>query len=322
MQITAPMSKQGFQYLIDYMADGTHCITTLATLKEDLRHAASELIDREFLVKTRPAQSIWVALEEEDECMELEWDDERRCHVYYDRFSGKYYPAPLDEITRYKLDFHALLKQISTALKIQSEPVKLVGDLLWDLGDYVLGSRKIPTLFARRMHHSDCQELMHSALTNRAGRSGGLILTSTDEVPKYLSLPGKHHIVPISTCIKSDTDYFQLDNDIIAGLFKPQRPQSAKKQQKIECHNGGGLIIINDDDGESRQFTFTGSKQKQCLEYIYQCWENGETEVNISKMFEDLDFVNTRRLTDLFKKKPGWKELIGYKGNLCWFITD
>jgi hypothetical protein len=173
-------------------------------------------------------------------------------------------------------------------------------------------------VFVKRMSRRDCIEKLYSTLVNRVGRSDGLILTTTKKPPKHLALPGNHQILALNSCIKMDSEYFQLDTRMIEGLFKVQKPLSPKKQQ-FECHANGALIIVNHDDQPSQEFYFKG-KQRQCVDYIYQSWVNGKEIVDIDKMFETLDFEGTKRLASLFSGKKGWKELIASEGKKCWLI--
>jgi hypothetical protein len=318
---TQPVQKHALQYIITHMTEFLTPETSLSALKDDMGQAANDLIHSDLLLKSSPSQTLWIAGEnDDDECVELEWDDSIKRHVYYDRFSGNWWPAPIDDITNYKLNFTSLLQQIGHALNIENDPVMLVDHLLWDLGDYQIGSRKIPILFARRIHCSETLSVAYPALTNRVGRSEGIILTSTKQPLKYISLPGNHQVLPLTDCIKMDSEFFQLDTDIIEGLFKIQTPTTSK--QKFECHANGARIIVNHNHKDSQEFTFRG-KQKQCVEYLYQKWVDGHKIVQIDKMFNDLeDFEKTKRLPNLFKGNKHWKALIAFEGKQCWLIDD
>ena len=320
MEITTPVSNDNMRFL-NLLAESPEAHQTLSGLKQSLGQDVDALISSQLLKPSPPNRSIWVTLDEEEESVDVEWDPEQQCNVYYDRFSGAWEKAPIDDIKRYHLHYDQLLRQISRALNMCSSPEMLVPDRLWDLGNYALGKREIPILFVCQLDGTDTLEAVYSALTHRVGRSDGLMLTSGTHAPLYLQLPGRHQIVPLETCSKKDSSFFRVDKQIIEGLFKVQLTHSVSTKQKFECHANGAKFIVNYDNAPSKEYFFRG-KQRQCVEYLYQQWVDGHEIIEVEKMLEALGLDDTRRLTSLFSGKVGWQEIIGTKGKQCWLISD
>jgi hypothetical protein len=58
-------------------------------------------------------------------------------------------------------------------------------------------------------------------MTARAGRSGGLILTSSQRSPELAVWPHRFQAKTIAELLSHDAERFMLDHDLINGMFSP-----------------------------------------------------------------------------------------------------
>ncbi len=221
--------------------------------------------------------------------------------------------VPTDDLKRYRVDPSWLLVELSRELGIprRSRPACFVEKVLWDLGEARLGRRRATVLFGRRLASTEVLDRVCDALTNRVGRSPGVLLTTSNGLPHHIDVPGRHRIVPLEDCIEPAAEGFAIDLDILAGIVGGERPF----HPNLPIQPSADFRVVRVGD---RLFRFRGDKQRQVVEYLYARWRNGMESVSVAVMLEDLEFSPSIRLRDLFKGHPDWRDLIGNGGGACW----
>src|SRR5829696_7369290 len=115
------------------------------------------------------------------EVVDLVWWSESEGYGYFDPADGLVLPDP-SAIMMYRADVTWWLAWLARALDLSDRirPTEIVPALAWDLGDlWVTSKRKVPVIFARRLDLDPVVQELRTALERRAGRSGGIVLTST-----------------------------------------------------------------------------------------------------------------------------------------------
>ena len=273
-----------------------------------------ELIDAGALVETTPSESIVMPVDLDDELVGFEWEADRQVFVGFHPNMGFVDAAPRAR-RQYRLEFEWLLKAVATSVGMPSaqRPACLVDDLLWDLGDARLPGRRRPILFACRLSSTDALDRVERALTARAGRADGILLTTSRQLSRAVRLPGRHRILPIRDCLDQGARHFALDLDVIAGA----RPEAGPiGQDAVAMGAGGGWIRIH-----GREYRFRGLVQRSIVEQVYGAWRNGVGRLRTQEVLETAE-SSARQLAHAFSGRPDFKEIIGYDDGFCWLKVD
>jgi hypothetical protein len=118
----------------------------------------------------------------------------------------------------------------SLTLTNSGQSTELVPTSAWDIGDLrITHQRNIPVLFVRRLHREATLKTLQEALQKRAGRSGGLILTSSRADPSFV-------VVPIWEAMTNESQVFAIDRALLtaAGDRVTGPPQQSRPQPTLE----------------------------------------------------------------------------------------
>ena len=97
---------------------------------------------------------------------------------------------------------------------------ELLAGHAWDLGDLSISrSRKAPILFARRLHIASTVEQLRAVLQHRAGRPGGMILTTTASPLSVAEWPAAHQVVPLVKLLSPVGQTFGLDVRLLKNIY-------------------------------------------------------------------------------------------------------
>jgi hypothetical protein len=208
-----------------------------AAIADELRGAA--------LVRAGRAPATLVSTDAEVRPVELTWWPDQEASGYFDPADGIVLPHGA-AMTLYQADLAWWLAWLAKELDLATSamPTEIVAGLVWDLGDlWISRRRKVPILFARRLHLGDVMLELTAALAKRAGRNGGLILTST----RNPRIPEVFHpffkIVPLIELLRNDTA-FSLDRALLLSPFVG-RAAPAANLGPVFLSPDGRLLVIN-----------------------------------------------------------------------------
>jgi hypothetical protein len=130
----------------------------------------------------------------------------------------------------------------SLALTNSGQPTELVPTSAWDIGDFwITRRRNIPILFVRRLHRDATLKALREALQKRAGRSGGLILTSSRNPLRQDAADRPFVVVPIAQAMTNDSQVFAIDRTLLlsaAGDRATEPPQRSRRRPTLERARG------------------------------------------------------------------------------------
>lgn len=176
---------------------------------------------------------------------DLVWQPGRKAYGYFDAFDGNVVLAP-KSLMLYQVALPWWLDWLATSLKLTNSgrPAELVSVSAWDIGDlWITRQRNIPVLFARQLQRDATFTALRDALQKRAGRSGGLILTSDHSSTTRDSIE-RFVVVPIANVLTNDAQVFSIDRTL---LLSPFIARSATPQPTRPLHLSpdGRRLIIN-----------------------------------------------------------------------------
>lgn len=272
-----------------------------------------DLISGGALKAESVSTSVMVMDDDGPRAVYLEWIPDHQAYGYFSP-DGYIFPDPKD-LQSYKLDWGWWLKWLASELALVDAgvPFELVKGEAWDLGNcWVTRQSKVPILFARRLKHQSIAKKLMEALTNRAGRSGGLILTSSRHSPEPAEWPHRFRVTPLADLLSQDPKWFRLDRDIIDGMFSPML--GGNSAERVSLSQDLSTLQI---DGQ--MWTFRGEIQKNIIHLLVEASGKGErlrtSEVLRKAGSQAPDFAKA------FKNNRSWPQLSRYiktEHGLCW----
>lgn len=158
----------------------------------------------------------------EDHAVDLRFDTVSRTWMYYCSSVG-FVAVDEDDLVTFCFDFAWLFARLTEFLQIQRPRGRvLVPDVLWDLGDAVLGGRLWSAFLARAVDVN--LDAILDALSTRGGKLKGLILTSTVNAPRSLQLPHGHRFIMLSDCFNTASGKLDLVVDHVVAAVQGSRP--------------------------------------------------------------------------------------------------
>ena len=192
------MSDRRFALLLEVLELAEPQITS-RSLRRNLGSGADDLIRSGILTTVAPEAPLpdprWH--DSDDLAFESGWDAP---------LVGQAVEGAAADVSAYRISFARLLDMLSRALDLVAPrgPTELLADHVWDLGDLSISrSWKAPILFARRLHIASTVEQLRAVLQHRAGRPGGMILTSTVSPLSVAEWPAAHQVVPLVSSYRS-----------------------------------------------------------------------------------------------------------------------
>jgi hypothetical protein len=176
---------------------------------------------------------------------DVAWQADRNSYGYFDAFDGNVVLAPESQML-YRAALPWWLAWLAASLKLTNSglPTELVPASAWDIGDlWISRQRNVPVLFVRRLYRDVTSKALRDALHKRAGRSGGLILTSgrgsisQDSVERFV-------VVPIADVLTNDSQVFSIDRKLLLSPFMAAGTTAAPTQP-IHLSPDGRRITIN-----------------------------------------------------------------------------
>ncbi|EAQ34129.1 hypothetical protein NB311A_09401 [Nitrobacter sp. Nb-311A] len=299
--------------------DGTLLLRLLEQQQPVITHdllmglAGGDLISGGALKAESVSTSVMVMDDDGPRAVDLEWISDHRAYGYFSP-DGYILPDPKD-LQSYKLDVAWWLKWLASELALVDTgmPYELVKGEAWDLGNFwVTRQSKVPILFARRLKHQSIAKKLMEALTNRAGRSGGLILTSSKRSPELAEWPHRFRVMSLADLLSHDPKWFRLDRDIIDGMFSPM--SGGRSAERVSLSSDFRTLVI---DGQ--MWIFRGEIQKNIIHLLVEAFRKGErlrtSDVLRKAGSQSPDFAKA------FKNNPSWPRLNRYiktDHGFCW----
>jgi len=273
-----------------------------------------ELIAAGALVEMAPSEIVFLPIDFDDQPVVFDWEPDLQAHAAFHPADGWMHAAETAR-RRYRLEFPWLLRSIAQQLEIPAatRSACLVPDLLWDLGDAWFGGHKATVLFGRRLGQVEGQDLACDALTRRVGRPPGILLTSTRQMSRHVTVPGQHRVLHLTDGMRGDVPGFAIDTDIISGVLSGIRPQ--RPAQLIDPSPDFRIVRAL-----GQTFTFKGDKQRMIVEHMYYKWRDGADRISTAEMIADLGLREKARVRDHFKTHPAWDVLLTEQQGSCWFL--
>jgi len=254
----------------------------------------------------------------DDVVVRLDWSSELGGYTYFSPTAG---PVRVDDnsLSRFTLNRSWFFQWIGRLLGFGSsaQPMCLIRDRAWDLGDTWLGETKrarsrTAVYFARQLAEPETIMRLATVLRLHASRPSKVVLTTTNELNLVRAIIGDFcAVLAIETCAHAGIEDFEFDAGIVYSAA--HRLRASPSNSAVHADVDFRLVRVGD-----REFRFRGDKQRQVVGFLYRRWENGKAEVGTALMFEELQFATSSRLRDLFKGHPNWKDLIGQKDGACW----
>jgi hypothetical protein len=220
------------------------------------------------------------------------------------------------DVGAYRICFARLLDMLSRALDLVAPrgPTELLADHAWDLGDlWVSRSRKAPILFARRLHIASTVEQLRAVLQHRAGRSGGMILTSTASPLSVAEWPAAHQVVPLVKLLSPIGRTLGLDARLLRDIYAGRCIDSANIGPVYLAPDGRVLRI-----GDSK-YLFKGEVQIEIIRQLVKGFTRDE-RLRTKEVLENAG-SQADTLAKAFRGYPGWKRLkvhIKQQRGFCW----
>jgi hypothetical protein len=260
--------------------------------------------------------------DQDDAIVRLTWSSELGGYAHFSPSAGL---VRIDDnrLRRFALDTSWFLQWIARHLGFGTggQPVCLIADRFWDLGVTWFGTakrvrRRTAVYLARRLTEPETIAQMTAVLRMHSNRPDKVILTTTKDLDLAWSMIADScAVLAINTCARAGIENFELDPEIIYSAAHGLSQSYSKSP--VQTDADFRHIRVGD-----RQFRFRGDKQRQLVGFLYGRWERGEGPVSTSLMFEELGWPMTKRLRDLFKGHPSWRELVRDEDGACWLRCD
>jgi hypothetical protein len=220
-------------------------VITAAALEECLAGDRPSLVDAGALDLHGTARSTIVAGDDGPTFRDLSPQAGRNARGYFDAADGSV-AVTLAEQTLLRVSMPWWLAWLASALDLTncSQPTELVSGSVWDIGDlWISGRRKIPVLFARRLRRDNTHQALLAALKKRAGRSGGLILTSSRNTLRLTESAPPFTVTSIFGMLTNDADNFAVDPAIVVSPYLPASMPFPSTEPLYLSTDGKRLLI-------------------------------------------------------------------------------
>lgn len=237
------LSRRGGELLLRVLEQSK--AATAASAFQDLpSNSSSELIKIGALERHGNNRAALVLGDDGPVFRDLAWHGDRNAYGYFDASDGNVVLASESQML-YRIAVPWWLAWLAASLKLTNSgrPTELVPGSAWDIGDiWITRQRNVPVLFVRRLHRGDTRTALRDALQKRAGRSGGLILTSSRSTTSQDTLE-RFIVVSIANVMTNDVQVFSIDRQLLLSPFLVTGPSTAPTQPLHLSPDGRRLVI-------------------------------------------------------------------------------
>jgi hypothetical protein len=240
----ARLSRRGGELLLRLL-EQTRPVIAAAALEEFPFEAPSTLIKVGALERHGASRAALVAGDDGPTFRDLVWQADQNAYGYFDRSDGSVVVAPKAQMLfRVALPWWLAWLAASLALTNSGQPTELVRTSAWDIGDlWITRQRNIPVLFVRRLHRDATFKALRQALQRRAGRSGGLILTSSRNPLRPDVAYRSFVVVPITEAMTNDSQVFAINRTLLLPPYLATSPKPDPAKPLYLSPDGRRLAI-------------------------------------------------------------------------------
>jgi hypothetical protein len=237
---------------------------------------------------------------------------DRRAHCLrlFDAADGYVFP-PVASFSLLRLDIAWWLRWLADHLALvnAAKPVVLVENRAWDLGElWVTKRSKVPVLFARRLKTIQDVSALQNALANRAGRTGGIVLSSGKALATVWPL--QYILHPLADRLVNEPLLFTLDETLLNAPYGGGTPTQPLRD-----------IVLSPDDrtltvlGEVMHFR--GKEQRRILRKLVNAYYKGEKRLSSDILGGGADTFAKKFKGNSYL--PRLKNIVRQQQGRCWF---
>lgn len=241
----ASLSRRGGELMLRLWEQSSPVIAA-AALEEILPGAQSMLLNVGAVERHGTSPVAIFAGDDGPQYQCLTWQPDRNAYGYFDASDGSVVIAPEAQVL-FRVNQRWWLTWLATGLELtnSSQPTEIVPACAWDIGDlWITRQRKIPVLFVRRLHLDANLQALREALKKRAGRSGGLILTSSRNPLRQVMTDGSFEVTPITDVLMNDSEVFAIDRELLLSPYVATSP-TRRPTEPLYLSPDGRQLIIN-----------------------------------------------------------------------------
>lgn len=218
-----------------------------------------------------------------------------------------------EERAVYGLQFGPLFEKLLMGLDCSraARPIELIPHVLWEVGAARVPGRaaRVPVWIARRLADPRTWQMLLEQVRHRPAPGLRLILSLTPDERVPGTFVRGHEIVAIQSVMDFDHG-FQVAPDILAARLA----NGPFDDSPVTMTADGGSIMVR-----GKTYTFTGTKQRAIIRYLYEAWRNGDPQCLTAEVLEAAGSGDqVRSLGKAFKGRTDWREFIKEEGGQCW----
>ena len=213
----------------------------------------------------------------------------------------------------YALNMQAIARRVTARLdcSLDDDPVPYLDGAVLDFGTARLPKRRarVGIWVARGMTVPAIFEEFRRLVERRPSEGLRVIL--------FLDPPGQHRyhyicghdLVAVADVVDHE-DGLAVSPEILAARLM----KGPADKGPVWVSGDGGVLIVH-----GRMHEFTGGKQKIAVAMLAGAWLGGNPVLPVAQVLEEAECGSSvKRLKDLFKNHPTWKEVIRESGSNCW----
>jgi hypothetical protein len=312
---SARLDRQTIEVLLSAL-EAPQALLSAAALQSFPARVGIELLAGGFIKPDGHEAAATSLADHNDVPIMLTWSSDHGAYGYFSQAAG-WINVPAIDIVRYRIDFALVLSALTAKLNISKrrEPVELVVNRLWLLGNVRLGRRTHLTeiMFGRRLHDAGSWQAIRRVLEDRPCEQRRIILTSTrpDRLPEA---PTDNLLLAIRDL--AGNNGLTLDPEIISARLERRR---------AEDYNDDLVLIADAKEVRFRGETFRfpkGVHQRRIIRYIDGRYRRGHLWTSNDEIIDKLDLRESARIRDYFKGSPAWNRLLTERDGMCGFCFE
>jgi hypothetical protein len=220
-------------------------VIAAAALEELFPEAPSTPLSIGALERCGTSRTVIVAGNDGPEFRDLSWEPDSHAYGYFDAADRNVVLAP-EALTLFRVNLRWWLAWLANGLGLTNsgQPTEIVPACAWDIGDlWISPRRKVPVLFARRLHLAASRQKLREAVERRAGRSGGLVLTSTRNPLGEFAADRSFSVTPITDVLTNDAEVFTIDRELLLSPYVTTNTNRVPTKPLYLSPDGRRLVI-------------------------------------------------------------------------------
>jgi hypothetical protein len=188
----------------------------LANLKEEFGLKDGEkLILNGAFIHSGNRQDIDVIVDDQEHSYPVQLHD--GAMSYFSPNSARWFPANMDYLKVYKVNFDWLLNAIMSVFGIESmTPSCILYEKIWFIGSALLKKRKTPILVVRNITKQEVLEKLDSYLKEKHKSTPVLILTTGKNIPAYFKPYGQSRVVLMKDAVDLENEKLTFNKQYLS----------------------------------------------------------------------------------------------------------